>query len=194
MTIKGILQYSVVYIGLLLYSTASLSADSQLREKCEAWLSEHYQNYSHVKTIREYKQESEYNYRANYRVVPYSADPTTIGFDCTIYLEKDKVVAVPSLKPYLPEQKRQPTKVKSSLQERRMKWGGDACPKLKAWKRFSDEVRKGNYSAKLAKSCIWLEKGYRVFGPEKTVKYNKSPFALISLPNGKRYWVEGGNL
>lgn len=182
----------ILCLTLLFHSGVSWGSDAKHRNECETWLKEHYRSYSHIETIREYTQASEYHYRANYNVVPYEVSPATIGFDCTVYLEIGKVVALPTLDPYTRESK--PKSAVTSLPERRLKWGSDACPDIVVWKQFSDELRKGNYSVKLSSSCIWLEKGDRVFGPLERTEYNRSPFVLISLPSGKRYWIEGGSL
>jgi hypothetical protein len=183
---------TVLLLTLLIFSGASFGSEDTRRKDCTNWLQEHYSSYSHVETIQEYTLNSEYHYRANYNVVPYNATAATIGFDCTIYLTSGKVVAFPSLKPYPQEAEAKPAT--KSLSEQRMKSGGSACPEFAAWQRFSDEMKKGNYSAKLSSSCVLLEKGDRVFGPIESKKNKGFTFNLISLPGGKRYWIESVSL
>lgn len=190
--VKTISGLTLSFLALSLFSVASFGAENTHRENCTNWLQEHYASHSHVETIQDYTQNSEYHFRANYNVVPYNASATTIGFDCTIYLTSGKVVAFPSLKPYTREAEAKPAA--KSFPERRMKSGGDACPELAAWQRFTDQIKKGNYSAKLSSSCTWIEKGDRVFGPIESKKYKGYTFKLISLPGGKRYWVESVSL
>lgn len=193
MRFKGSITCSVFFfLGIIILPTSALAGEATDRAKCESWLKNHYQSFSVLSVIREYTQDNEYHFRANYNVQPSYGNFTSIGFDCTIYLDSGKVVAVPDLKTYKKEEKINSSS--SSLAKHRMSSGGNACDQLSAWKAFSDEMHKGNFSAQLPESCSWLEKGQVVLGPVKTVEYKGGGFVLIALPNGKQRWIEDVHL
>ena len=182
----------LVLLVAILFPAPAMAGATTNRAKCESWLESHYRSFSRVSVVREYTQDSEYHFRANYKVQPQYGDSTSIGFDCTVYLASGKVVAVADLETYKNEEKI--TSSLDSLAKRRMSSGGDACAELSSWKAFSDEMHKGNYSAQLPATCSWLEKGQVVLGPVQTAEYKGGGFALVVLPSGKQGWIEDTHL
>ena len=193
MGLKGGFIFCVfVLFATALYSISAFADEAANQAKCESWLEDHYQNFSRLSVVHEYAQDGEYHLRANYNVQPYYGAFTSIGFDCTIYLDSGKVVAFPDLKTFKQEEKINSSL--NSLAKHRLSSGGNACEQLSTWQSFADEMHRGNFSAQLPETCSWLEKGQVVLGPIKTVKYKGNGFVLVALPSGEQRWIEDVNL
>jgi uncharacterized protein YgiM (DUF1202 family) len=136
------------------------SVNFEALQRCKSWLLENtgYQFFAETTRVQEYEQYGEYHLRANLLVLTILHDWAEVGFDCTVYVDQDKTVAFMDLKTFASEQAL--SSQVENLQERRMRWGSDACPALQSWKEFADQVYAGNYSYQIDKSCNWIEKGH----------------------------------
>jgi hypothetical protein len=178
---------SLLLVGLALPSMAEVNPSA--RAKCMGKM--HYPSVSEVQIIREYQQDRAYHLRLNASVVTVFGQPARVGFDCTVNLDTGKVVGIPELTPYPPEEEAVPSIAK--LPERRLRFGGTGCPDLQAWKNYVDEIERRNYKY-YPRSCRIIEEGTRIFGPSETEKYKNTVLIHIYLPDGTGFWVEESNL
>lgn len=134
-----------------------------------------------------------YHLKGNYTVVPYYGPETVIGFECNYFARNNRIVAFSNRQPFTiraPE-----AKIVSDTKEYRIEFGCSACPDLEPWKIFADEMNKGNWSAELPSSCVWLERGEVVYGPPLAREsYEASDFVQIKLRSGTSVWIEASQL
>lgn len=182
----------VALVVILLIPASAIAGTAENRAKCEAWLNDHYRSHSRLLVVWEYTQDSMYNFRANYEVLPSFGGPAIIGYDCTIKLRTGKMISFPSVEPY--EKQAEVEASVGSLEKHRVKYGKNACPSLSAFKALADALNKGNYRYDLPPSCSWLDRGQVVLGPIKTVEYGGYSFALIALPNGEKRWIDAADI
>jgi len=87
------------------------------------------------------------------------------------------------------ENKEQPLKLKARYIA--FMNGGSACPDIKYWEKFSDNIDNGIYETKeFDKHCFYLRKNSIVYGFLDRVTYKSSEYVQVKSSDGKSLWLE----
>jgi hypothetical protein len=174
-------------------ATNSAEAVRAAQERCFEWLRTRstFSLVAEEERVAEFQREGRYVLRSNLRVSTILGGERQVGFECSVAVADSgagELVADASSSPY--------PKAAGELPERLLRWAGSGCPDVESWKKFAAEMNRENYKAALPSSCRWLERGARIFGPARTVRYEKLELSLaeIVVADGARLWVEAGNL
>ncbi len=177
-------------------ATANIkSPNLQALEACKREFKKNhtYKSVDNWQIIYEHQDKTNYFLRTNIDIVTHNMpnQSSTIGLDCTVPhdLTYTHIGTYIELEPFQEEKTPQ---INHGEHIMRVKWTGSACPYLNHWKKFSDEMKKGNYMYNKPKSCFVVKRHTLISGPIKTETYNNKDYVYVRMSNGKKYWMESG--